>query len=156
MSFSFISLYFAGTRYLCSRNNQTINLGSKYLFVLVVHSRNVHYGWACSWRLKHFSKSSGGKRLYGIFELSLSYFIVVMRNDHLKEETENNVNLGRDEKHWGSKRKRKRKRPKTMSTLEGTKKIEGRSATIPHHTRLLRTVFFCSFYRSLTLWYDIS
>ena len=62
--------------------------------------------------------------MYGIFELSLSYFIVVMRNDHLKEETENNVNLGRDEKHWGSKRKRKR--PKTMSTLEGTKNIGGR------------------------------
>ena len=78
--------------------------------------------------------------MYGIFELSLSYFIVVMRNYHLKEETENNVNLGRDEKNWGSKRKRKR--PKKMSTLEGTKKIGGRSATIPHHIRLLRTVFF--------------
>ena len=39
--------------------------------------------------------------MYGIFELSLSYFIVVMRNDHLKEETEKNVNLGRDEKKLG-------------------------------------------------------
>ena len=101
--------------------------------------------------------------MYGIFELSLSYFIVVMRNDHLKEETENNVNLGRDEKHWGSKRKRKRpknnvnlgrdekhwgskrkrRRPKKMSTLEGTKKIEGRSATFLSLDSNLR----CSFHR---------
>ena len=77
--------------------------------------------------------------MYGIFELSLSYFIVVMRNDHLKEETENNVNLGRDEKNWGSKRKRKR--PKKMSTFEGTKKIGGRSATIPRTDRFFFVVF---------------
>ena len=78
----------------------------------MVHLDNVKYGRASLlyWRKINF-KSLAGDVCMAHLKLSLSYFLDVMRNDHIRQ---------RDQREMSNERK-----------------IGGRSATVPHHTHLL-------------------